>query len=82
MYELQTVDSVKEELQLMPIGSKVIPESLGVKVSASSGSLSTLETTHLSDDESASENLDRDEHQEGGKQYEDYEMLGSDDIAQ
>ncbi len=76
MYELQTVESVKAELHMEAIVSEVIPESLGVKVSASNASLSTLDTTQLSDEDSVTENLDRDEAQTDGKRYEDYELFG------
>jgi len=75
MYELHTVGSVQKELRLPSICvSKMITESFGVKTSKSNDSLSTLETAQLTDDESSSESMDRDESQEG-KQYNDYEIF-------
>jgi len=84
MYELQTVESVQRELVRRPTVSitaaasaEVSKEVPHVKGSESHGSLSTMGTTRLSEDEEESDSEDRDETQEEGpKEYEDYELFG------
>ncbi len=77
MYELQTVQSVKTELEMTSVVYKMMSKSFGVKeLSDSNASLSTLDTTQLSDDDSFSENLDRDEPQVEGRRYVDCKVLG------
>ena len=67
MYELQTVESVREELKMSPVISTV-------KECGSIGSLSTMATTLLTDDESESETLNRETSQANGKAFEEYNL--------
>lgn len=76
MYELQTVESVREELKMSPEISTPEPQSMRVKACGSIGSLSTMATTLLSDDESESETLtlNRETSQTNGKVFEEYNL--------
>lgn len=82
MYELQTVESVREELQLTPAVVSKVPvvrpdPSLVVKGVESNASLSTMGTSRLSD-ESDTETEDRDESSYAvtRKDFEDYNIAG------
>jgi hypothetical protein len=85
MYELQTVQSVKQELQsttpvvfskVSSVAASPDSASLVVKGVGSNASLSTLGTNRLSD-ESDTETEGRDEAQEvARKEFEDYEIAG------